>query len=223
MKERFIHIILRHLAPRLILLLGSSMRFRWVNDKFVREMASRGKNCIFCFWHNRFLLMPHVYNHFRGKKNICVMASMSRDGEFIADALKGLGYEVARGSSSRGGEGAVMEMCEMLSRGLDAAVTPDGPRGPLYKVRPGVVMLSQMSGVPIIPASYDVRRKKRLNSWDRFIIPKPFSSAALVFGDPVYVPTNADDDDRKEIRRRLEQTMKELNSRAAELLGVDGD
>ncbi|MCX6355607.1 MAG: lysophospholipid acyltransferase family protein [Candidatus Aureabacteria bacterium] len=222
-KEKIIHFLLRYCIPTSLLLLGRSIRFRWINDQFTREKAARKESCIYCFWHNRFLLMPYIYQRYRGGKNICVMASLSKDGEYISDVLGGFGFEVARGSSSRGGEGAIMDMAAMLERGLDAAVTPDGPRGPVYRVQPGVIMLSQASGIPIVPASYDVTRKKRLKSWDRFIIPAPFSRAVLVYGDPIVVPNDADEAKREELRVRLENSLRDLNAKAASLLGVEGD
>jgi lysophospholipid acyltransferase (LPLAT)-like uncharacterized protein len=223
MKDKIIHFLLRYIIPTFLLLLGRSIRFRWVNDRFTREKAARNESCIYCFWHNRFLLMPYIYQQFRGKKNICVMASRSRDGEYISDVLNGFGFEIARGSSSRGGEGAVMDMVSMIERGLDAAVTPDGPRGPVYRVQLGVIMLAQMSGVPIVPASYAVTRRKRLKSWDRFIIPAPFSKGVLVYGDPINVPEDANEKKREELRAQLELVMRGLNDKAATFLGVPCD
>ncbi len=206
--------------PPLISLLGRSMSFSWVNDAIVLERAVRGESCIFCFWHNRLLLMPYVYQRYRGRKNICAMASRSRDGEYISRVLKGFGFEVARGSSSRGGEAAIMEMKDRLTAGLDAAIVPDGPKGPCYQVQPGVIMLSQLTGVPIIPATYDIQRKKRLKSWDRFIMPAPFSRAVLIYGDPLYISPDANDAEREQAREKLQAVMNGLNLKAASLLGI---
>jgi lysophospholipid acyltransferase (LPLAT)-like uncharacterized protein len=141
----------------------------------------------------------------------------------ISRVLNGFGFETARGSSSRGGEAAVMEMADFLAQGLDVGITPDGPRGPRYEVQPGVVMLSQLSGVPIVPATYDFACKKRLRSWDRFIVPFPFSRGVLVFGDPLYVDRDADDAGRERVRERLQAAMLELNEQAAKMLGIEAD
>lgn len=192
----------------------------WVNDGPVRERGVRGENFIYCFWHNRLLLMPYVHGRMRMRKNLCAMASRSKDGQLISDVLKGFGIAVARGSSSRGGETAMMEMAALLREGWDAAVTPDGPRGPIYRVQPGVVLLAQRSGVPIVPASYEAKYKVRLKSWDRFIIPLPFSPSAVVFGDPICVGAGADAGEREKIRRELEKTMREMDARAASVVGV---
>ena len=174
MKEKIIHFILRYLAPKFISLLGSSIGFRWVNDRIPIERGKRKEGCIFCFWHNRFLMMPYVSQRVSIGRKICVLASRSRDGQYISYVLDGFGFSAARGSSSRSGDVAIKEMASRLKSGMDAAVTPDGPRGPRYRVQPGVILLSQLSGVPIVPVTYDVSRKARLRSWDRFIIPLPF-------------------------------------------------
>lgn len=215
--------VLPSIAARLISFLGASLRTTWVNDRPIRARGDRGEVCIFAFWHNRFLLMPWVYKRVRGAKNICVMASRSRDGQYISDVLGGFGFALARGSTSRGGGTAVMEMVEMLKAGMDAAVTPDGPRGPLYRVQPGIILASQLSGAPIVPLTIDTSRRKRLKSWDRFIVPLPFSRCAIVFGDPLTVPRDAGDGAREALRARLEGEMRELDRRAAALVGNEPD
>jgi lysophospholipid acyltransferase (LPLAT)-like uncharacterized protein len=149
---------------------------------------------------------------------MCAMTSRSKDGELISQLLQGFGFETARGSSSRGGEAAILAMADFLGRGLDAAVTPDGPRGPCYEVQPGVVMLSQLSGIPIVPATYDISRKKRLSSWDRFIVPSPFSRGVLIFGDPLYVDRDADDAERERVGKKIQAALLDLNEKAAEML-----
>ncbi|MEI6634650.1 MAG: lysophospholipid acyltransferase family protein [Chlamydiota bacterium] len=223
LRENALRFVLRRIVPRLILLLGGSIRMTRVNDRMIRERGERGEGCIFSFWHNRFLLMPHIYQKYRGRKNICVMTSQSRDGQYISDVLNGFGFAVARGSTSKGGEMADMEMASMLQAGMDAAVTPDGPRGPRYCVQSGIILVAQLSGMPIIPASTDVSRKKRLKSWDRFVVPMPFSRGALVFGDPVWVPVDAGAAGREIIRSGLEKAMRELDRQAAGLLGAEPD
>ena len=223
LREHALRFVLRRIVPRLVLLLGGSIRMTRVNDRVIRERGQRGEGCIFSFWHNRFLLMPHIYQEYRGRKNICVMASHSKDGQYISDVLDGFGFAVARGSTSKGGEMAVMEMASMLQAGMDAAVTPDGPRGPRYCVQTGIILIAQLSGMPIIPASTCVSRKKRLKSWDRFVIPMPFSKGALVFGDPVWVPGDADAEGREVLRAGLEKAMRELDRQAAGLMGAEPD
>lgn len=223
MINKIIRFILRHIAPGLIILLGRSIRWKWENREQAEACAERGESVLFCFWHNRFLMMPYVHRKIRRGKSICVMASRSRDGQFITDVLHGLRFTVARGSSSRSGDTAMREMAARLKSRMDSAVTPDGPRGPLYRVQPGVVLLSQLSGAPIIPVTYDVTRKKRIKSWDRFIVPLPFCRGSFVLGNAVYVPGDADEEARGGIRKELEAAMRSIDRRAAEVIGVPCD
>ncbi len=105
-------------------------------------------------------------------------------------------------------------MCEKAAGGFDVAVTPDGPRGPGFQVQPGTIYMAQRSGMPIIPITNSARKRWILSSWDRFIIPKPFSRAVIMLGQPVYVPANCSAEGLEEIRIRLERQMRELTSKA---------
>lgn len=210
-------------SSRLILLLGRSIRMTYRRDDAPRALAERGESRIFAFWHNRFLLMPFIYERVRAGKNICVMASRSKDGQYISDVLGGFGFAVVRGSTSKGGDAAVKGMVDLLKGGMDAAVTPDGPRGPRYRVQPGIILVSQLSGVPIYPVTFDARWARRLKSWDRFIVPIPFSRGAVVFGEEFRIPADADDAAREEVRARLEEEMRRIDRAAAELAGAEPD
>lgn len=210
-------------AARLILLLGGSIRMTYCRDDALRALAERGESRIFAFWHNRLLLMPFIYQRIRAGKNICVMTSRSRDGQYISDVLGGFGFVVARGSTSKGGGAAVKGMVDQLKAGMDGAVTPDGPRGPRYRVQPGVILTAQLSGVPISPLTFDARWARRLKSWDRFIVPVPFSRGAVVFGEEFRIPADADAAAREEARARLEEEMRRIDRVAAELAGAEPD
>lgn len=213
----------RVVAAPLIALLGRSIRTGLHHDRFVQERARRGEACIYSFWHNRLLLMPNLYRRIRGTKRMCALVSRSRDGQYISEVLEGFGISAVRGSTAKGGEAAILEMVDRLQAGNDAAVTPDGPRGPRYRAQPGVILIAQMSGLPIVPVSADVSRKKRLKSWDRFIVPLPFARGALVFGDPIWVPRELDPEKRERLRAALEETMRELDRKAAAAVGAEPD
>jgi lysophospholipid acyltransferase (LPLAT)-like uncharacterized protein len=116
-----------------------------------------------------------------------------------------------RGSSSRRGPQALLELTGWAERGYDLAITPDGPRGPRYVVQEGVMGLAQVTGLPIIPASYHLSWKVQAKSWDRFQIPLPFSRCEMVFGKPVRVPREASDAEREALRQQLERTLKEIS------------
>ena len=114
------------------------------------------------------------------------MISQSKDGEFIAKSVERLGIHSIRGSSSRGGGRALAEMMRILKQGGIVALTPDGPRGPVFEVQTGVVQLAQKMECPVIPLAMATKRKKIFSSWDRFEIPYPFNRISVVYGDPMF-------------------------------------
>lgn len=138
---------------------------------------------IFAFWHNRMFLLPYLYTrHFPGRRGACLV-SASQDGEMIARILEKFNLLTVRGSSSRRGRGAYRELTHYLTQGCDVAITPDGPRGPRYKAHPGAVGLASLSGNAILPISYHLTWKIEIPSWDRFMIPLPFSRCSVHFGE----------------------------------------
>lgn len=141
---------------------------------------------IWCFWHNRALLVPAIYRSLRPRHKGIVLTSASRDGSFLARVAASFGLEAARGSSSRRGGPALKHLVRRLREGYDAGVTPDGPRGPRYKLQAGIVAAAALARKPVIPVAIDFDACWRLRSWDRFIIPKPFSRVVVRFGAPVW-------------------------------------
>jgi hypothetical protein len=128
--------------------------------------------------------MPYAY---RGRR-ISVLISRSRDGELIARTVAHLGIDSSRGSSSRGGAAGLRELLRKAEEGYDLAFTPDGPRGPVSKVQPGVVLAAAATGLPIVPVALAASRDRRLRSWDRFVVPMPFAAVHFVYGEPLEVP-----------------------------------
>ena len=139
------------------------------------------------------------------------MVSASRDGGFLAAILERFGVQPVRGSSSRRGPQALLELTTWAERGYDLAITPDGPRGPCYVIQRGVMSLAQVTGLPIIPFSYNLQWKIRPNSWDRFQIPVPFSRCHMIVERPIRVPREATDEERAALRMRLELTLREIS------------
>jgi lysophospholipid acyltransferase (LPLAT)-like uncharacterized protein len=138
------------------------------------------------------------------------MVSASKDGGFLAAILECFRVEPVRGSSSRRGRQALLELTTCAKRGYDLAITPDGPRGPRYQVQDGVMSLAQVTGLPVVPFSFRAQWKIQAKSWDRFQIPLPFSRCELVMGEQMLVPREASDDERKELRRQLEHRLNSL-------------
>src|ERR1035437_10192487 len=135
----------------------------------------------------------------------------SRAGGLLTSRLERVRQQPLRGSSSRRGPQALLELTGWAERGYDLAITPDGPRGPRYVVQEGIMALAQVTGRPIIPASYQLRWKIQVKSWDRFQIPLPFSRCEMVLGQPVWVPRELTDAGREILRQQLEATLKEIS------------
>jgi lysophospholipid acyltransferase (LPLAT)-like uncharacterized protein len=190
----------------------ATLRWRWTD----RSGLSKGLGApvIYCIWHNRLALCMHGYWTFAHPLSrtpgMAAMASASKDGGLLAGILDCFKVQPVRGSSSRRGAQALLELTTWAERGYDLALTPDGPRGPCYVVQEGAVALAQVTGLPILPATINVDWKIRVKSWDRFQIPLPFSRCEMITEKPVRVPREATDAEREECRRRLEETMRAI-------------
>lgn len=186
-----------------------TIRYTW-NDHsgFAADQA------IYCVWHNRLALCLKAYaTYARPRAKTCGLAaivSASRDGAFLAGVLECFDVQPVRGSSSRRGAQAMLELASWAERGYDLAITPDGPRGPCYVVQDGTMMLAQMTGLPIIPASYSLNWRLRIKSWDHFLVPLPFAHCEMVIGRPVRVPREATDAEREELRKQLEAELRAI-------------
>ncbi len=169
---------------------------------------------IFSTWHNRLALALPAYRRaiqrHQPQRRMAAMVSASGDGALVARVLELFGAAPVRGSSSRRGSQALRELITHAEQGLDLALTPDGPRGPRYEVQDGVIALAQLTGLPVIPASYRLRGKLLLRSWDRFQVPLPFASWRLRLGEAILVPREADFKEREEIRLELERRMRSI-------------
>ncbi len=175
-------------------------------------LDGRAGPAIYCVWHNRLALCMKIYHDHVMPRNqtagLAAMVSASKDGAFLAGILECFKVQPVRGSSSRRGPQALLELTTWAERGYDLAITPDGPRGPCYVVQEGVMSLAQVTGLPILPASYDLNWKLRCGSWDRFQIPLPFARCEVVIERPIRVPRQASDAEREGLRRQLEETLK---------------
>jgi lysophospholipid acyltransferase (LPLAT)-like uncharacterized protein len=129
--------------------------------------------------------LPLIWTH--RNRGIAIMVSEHSDGEIIARVAHALGFRTLRGSTSRGAARALLSACRTLESGVDVAVTPDGPRGPANSVAPGVVVIAQRTGAPMVPTAASTNRAWRLRSWDQFIIPKPFARVTVAYGEPIRV------------------------------------
>ena len=208
----------QRLAARLIWLLIRSvtltLRHRTEgNQDFLAPENSR-QRVIFAVWHNRLAVgLPSYEHHVRGRypeRRLAGLVSASRDGGLLARTLELFHIQPVRGSSSRRGPQALLELTRWAEQGCDLAITPDGPRGPRYVVQGGIIAAAQLSGLLIIPVSYHAGWKFALKSWDRFQIPLPFSSCLATAGEALRVPRDADEALREELRAELERRLRAL-------------
>lgn len=201
-------------ASAVVRALGATWRLEWRGREHDPGPAPGGP-CIFAFWHAR--LAPLVFTH-RGR-GIGVLVSRHHDGEWIARIIEHLGFELARGSSTRGGEEGLRDMLSLAERGRQLAVTPDGPRGPAERVKPGLVYLASRTGFPVVPVATAADRAWVFRSWDRFRLPQPFARVVVAFGEPIAVPRELAKADAAPWQQRVERAIAELTRETAAAAG----
>lgn len=190
--------------------LTATVRFRIRDDSGIFEGPPPG-GLIFCIWHNRLAMSLSLYRSYAQPRNptpgMAALVSASRDGAFLSAILERFGVQPVRGSSSRRGPQALLELTSWANKGYDLAITPDGPRGPRYAVQEGVMALAQLTGRTILPVAYNLRWKLQLKSWDRFQIPLPFTRCDVRTGRPMRIPRETSEPDRRRLREELQTEM----------------
>lgn len=198
MKER----ILPALLSWVIRLLGLTLRLE------CRDLAgyfepSRTRPMIAAAWHNRILALPITFERFRRGQRLAVLTSASRDGGLLSAVVRRFGVESVRGSSSRRGGAALRELHSKLDKGCDVIITPDGPRGPVYSLSPGIIFLAAQTGLPLLLVQVEYANYWELKSWDRFRIPKPFSKVTVTLRPAELLGELATDEEFEQARVRF--------------------
>jgi hypothetical protein len=196
----------------LLRLLGCTLRYE-IDDRAGIIGQPVARNYIGALWHNRLLIFPLVLRRFFSNRRGAALISASRDGELLSDAIHRFDYEVIRGSSSRLGASALLQLSDVLASGGDVVITPDGPRGPAYELGPGTVFLAQKTGAEVLPINMEYSSCWRLKNWDRFIIPRPFSKVRLIIGRPEQIRPTSSDEEFEAERLRLQNAMMSLVER----------
>jgi lysophospholipid acyltransferase (LPLAT)-like uncharacterized protein len=191
---------------RLLKAWGRTWRIRGLEDSEYIRRESPNKSIVYVFWHNRMLMLAYTHRH----RRIQVLRSGSRDGRLIADVLLRFGYEAPAGSSSQGGAAGLRRLVQGARRGLDAALTVDGPRGPRGHLKPGALQVAALSGNPLVPVAVGAPRCLQFNSWDRTLLPLPFSRLQIRYGAPRWAPRGADPDALETLRAALEADLRQL-------------
>jgi lysophospholipid acyltransferase (LPLAT)-like uncharacterized protein len=209
---------LRWLVPRLVSTLSYAIfrtcRIRFVDKEYEDRFVAHGKHIIFAGLHEGMMMLPY---HFRDRTGGVVMVSRSRDGDLIADTVERFGMRAVRGSTGHGGRDALDMMVHALTyEHVSAGVIVDGPRGPALEAKAGAVTLARATGLPIVPGTWWARPIVRVKSWDRTIVPLPFSRIAFAFAEPLFVAPDADDAAMEAARVELTRRLGVARGRAQE-------
>ena len=188
----------------LIRLLGVTLRVEKAGTGNIARARSISSEIIFAFWHGRLLLLTYTHRN----EGIDVLVSTHQDGEYIARVITGLGFGTVRGSSTRGGAGAVFRLTGTAAARHDIGITPDGPRGPRERCRPGVIYLAKRNRMPVVPVGVSHSPSLVLASWDRFMIPMPFARCMIVYGEPVVYDASMCRETIEEAARDLEERIR---------------
>lgn len=205
------------LIAAVLFVLRWTTRKELVNDQGLYARWRAGERLIIAFWHEHLVLMP-CFEWWPPR--VCIMISQHRDGELIARAVRPLGIEAVRGSSTRGGRGALRKILEAYAEGASLAWTPDGPRGPRRVAKAGVVHTARATGALIVPVGAAARRGRRLGSWDRMVLPWPGTTIAFVVGTPIAVPRDATPEAIETARATLESALQQASAEAAVRVGA---
>ena len=213
---------LMSLYLRLVRLTG---RWQVQGDVQAKAMWREGKPFILCFWHGRLMMMPFAWNPPWGAIGgahgapIHMLISDHRDGRLIARTVAHFGIGTVAGSDNRGPTSALRALLRILRSGQWVGITPDSPPGPRMRAKPGVAALARLAGVPVIPATYSIARRRVLGSWDRLVVPMPFSRGVFLWGTPILVARDADDQALERVRLQIEDALIQLSAEADRLCG----
>lgn len=218
---------IRNLGCRLVSfyvwLVFSSSHWTIVRGEIPQRFWDRQEPFILAFWHGRIAMMVFSWQR---KARISMLISRHRDGEMIAKVIARYGFDSIRGSAAKpgsdkakGGQAALKAMLRLLRDGESVGITPDGPRGPRMRASDGASAIARLSGAPVVPAAFATRARRVLSSWDRFILPLPFTRGVFVWGDPVHVDRKADDSALERARQAIEDGLNAVTQEADRLVG----
>lgn len=198
-------------------LLGSTVRLKAESYHSVRDLRRGAGGLIFAMWHGPHFPVLWAYR----RRGVCIMTSLSADGELLTRILEHFGYKCSRGSSTRGGKRVMVEMARILRKGGDVAIAVDGPKGPRYSVKGGVMTLAKLGHCAIVPVGAGMDRYWEFKSWDRYRLPKPLARGSVVTGEPIRIEPGDSDDVIEQKRRQLEQELRRVQVQADAMVGND--
>jgi lysophospholipid acyltransferase (LPLAT)-like uncharacterized protein len=211
-KQDSLRVLGQLFLTNIVTALCKSLKIEKINDETIKKLDEENKNYILAFWHGTMLLPWFLH----GSPKFAALISKSKDGDLLAKLLKHWEYEVVRGSSSSGGDVALGIMVDFAKNNYSVSITPDGPRGPAYKLKAGAVIAAKKSGIPLVLAGIGYKKKKVLSNWDRFEIPYFFSKARVVYSKPIYVDADLSYEETSAVIANCENKLNELQRKAQE-------
>lgn len=207
---RYIGIRFASVAIRLLI---KTLRIKIVNGEAITNLVCEKKNFVAAFWHGSMMIGWFLNRN----RNAAALVSQSKDGDVLASTLERWNYNVVRGSSSTGGSDALTAMIFLVREDFSLAITPDGPRGPIYKMKAGAVITAKKSNVPLFLVGVGIKNKFILKSWDRFEVPKPFSKVAAIYSDPIFIDEHLSYDETNNKIKECEDLLNKLQEDALRL------
>jgi len=200
-------------ASAAIRVLIKTLRIKIINGETISKLVSEKKNFVSAFWHGSMMIGWYIHRN----ENAAALVSQSKDGEVLAKTLEKWNYKVVRGSSSIGGNGALSIMVDLIRNNYSLAITPDGPRGPIYKMKAGAVVSAKKTNVPLFLAGIGIKKKFVLKSWDHFEVPKPFSKVVVLYSDPVLIDDGSSYEETNQKIIECEALLNKLQKDALQL------
>lgn len=208
--QKFLRFIGNYVLYMLIQTLCKTLRIQTTESESINSLIKEKKNFVLAFWHGTMVIPWFAHSNL----NLLAIISQSEDGDLLAKILRKWKYNVVRGSSSKGGEVALQIMIDHAKHECPVAITPDGPRGPNFKMKAGAVVTAKKSGVPIVLVGAGYKSKLKLHSWDNFEVPLPFSKVQLVYSEPILIDGSLSRDETSKIILECEEMLNELQKRA---------
>ena len=191
-------------ASAAIRILIKTLRIKIINGETISKFANEKKNFVSAFWHGSMMIGWYIHRN----ENTAALVSQSKDGEVLAKTLEKWNYKVVRGSSSIGGNEALSIMVDLIRKDYSIAITPDGPRGPIYNMKAGAVVTAKKTNVPLFLTGIGIKKKFILKSWDHFEVPKPFSKVVVLYSDPLLID---DSSSYEETNQKIIECEAQLN------------
>lgn len=211
LKQKILLFLGNHLLTYVIRVLCKTVKIKKINSDAVEKLGGENKNFVLAFWHGTMTIPWFLHRN----KNFGAIVSQSKDGKLLSNLLEKWNYKLTRGSSHKGGKEALGRLLEMAGNNYSIAITPDGPTGPVFKMKPGAVVTAKKSGIPLLLMGVGYKKFYEFRSWDNFKIPKLFSEAQVIYSDAIIIPEELDYDATNEKIIECEKILNELQIKAS--------